>query len=110
MPIQASANRLKAEITSGKTRSVQPAAAPVEEAPKVEEKKEEPKKEEAAVPKGGKKGKDAKKAAKAPAVKRVPPTQYEILLQVGIPEDEIPKFQSAEHWLRFFPPKGKEDL
>jgi leucyl-tRNA synthetase len=43
-------------------------------------------------------------------VKKVPPTQYEILLQVGIPEEEVPKFQDADHWLRFFPPKGQEDL
>lgn len=74
-------------------------AAPVEE-----------KKAEAPVPKGGKKGKAKPGDKKAPAVKRVPPTQYEILLQVGIPEEEIPKFQDASHWLRFFPPKGQEDL
>lgn len=80
-------------------------AAPVEE-----EKKEE--KVEAPVPKGGKKGKakPGDKKDKAPAVKRVPPTQYEILLQVGIAEEEIPKFQDASHWLEFFPPKGQEDL
>jgi leucyl-tRNA synthetase len=56
MPIQAAANRLKTEITTGKTRSVQPT-----EAPKTEE---EPKKEEA----------KGKKGAKAVAVVRVPPT------------------------------------
>jgi leucyl-tRNA synthetase len=32
------------------------------------------------------------------------------LLQVGISESEIPKFQKAQHWLEFFPPKGQEDL
>ena len=86
MPIQASANRLRAEITQGKTRSVQPKVEEVK-APVVEEKKEE------AVPKGGKKGKAAGgKKEKAPVVKRVPPTQYEILLQVGIPESDIPAF------------------
>lgn len=31
-------------------------------------------------------------------------------MQVGIPEDEIPKFQEANHWLEFFPPLGREDL
>jgi len=62
MPIQAAANRLKSEITSGKTRSKQP------EAPKVEEKKAEDDK--------AKKGKQAP----APAAPKVPPTQYEILL------------------------------
>ena len=40
----------------------------------------------------------------------MPPTQYEILLQVGISEEEIPKFQDPVHWLKFFPPKGKQDL
>lgn len=43
-------------------------------------------------------------------MKRVPPTQYEILVQLGIAEEEIPKFQNAQHWLEFFPPKGQEDL
>lgn len=55
-------------------------------APVVEEKKDE-----AAVPKGGKKGKKTD-AKKAPVVKKTPPTQYEILMQVGISEEEIPKF------------------
>jgi hypothetical protein len=88
MPIQAAANRLKAEITNGKTRSEQPKVEEVK-APVVEEKKEE-----AAVPKGGKAGKKPAggKKDKAPVVKKVPPTQYEILMQVGIPETEIPKF------------------
>ena len=77
MPIQAAANRLKAEITSGKIHSVQPeeVKAPVPEPVVEEEKKEE------AVPKGGKKGKKgAATDKKAPKVERVPPTQYEILL------------------------------
>ena len=106
MPIQASANRLKMEITQGKTRSVQPK---IEEAPaKVEEKVEE--KPAEVVPKGGKKGKAKPSDAKKAVVARVPPTQYEILLQVGISEEDIPAFQNPEHWLQFFPPKGKEDL
>ena len=37
-------------------------------------------------------------------------TQYEILLQLEIPESEIPKFTDPNHWLTFFPPLGKEDL
>lgn len=99
MPIQAAANRLKSEIESGKIRSEQPKAV---EAPKVEEKKEEVK--------GGKKGKAKPSDKKDDKVATVPPTQYEILMQVGISEEEIPKFQNADYWLRFFPPKGKEDL
>ena len=104
MPIQAAANRLKMEIESGKTRSEQPKAA---EKPVEEEKKEEKPAE------GGKKGKakgGAAKKEKAPEVVKVPPTQYEILMQIGIPESDIPKFMDAMHWLEFFPPKGQEDL
>lgn len=37
-------------------------------------------------------------------------TQYEILLQNGIDEAEIPKFVDPTYWLEFFPPQGKEDL
>jgi leucyl-tRNA synthetase len=101
MPIQAAANRLKAEFAQGKTRSEQPK---VEEKPKEEVKV-------ADVPKGGKKGKpkagDKDKKAEAP---RVPLTQYEILMQIGIPEEDIPEFKDSQHWLKYFPPKGKEDL
>lgn len=81
---------MKAEITNGKTRSEQPK---VEEVKAPEPVKEE-KKDEAAVPKGGKAGKKPAggKKDKAPVVKKVPPTQYEILMQVGISEEEIPKF------------------
>jgi leucyl-tRNA synthetase len=104
MPIQAAANRLKMEIEAGKTRSVQP-TAPVEEEKKAEEEKQ--------IPQGGKKGKakggDKKKEDK-PKVMKVPPTQYEILMQVGIPEEDIPLFQDSNKWLEFFPPKGQEDL
>lgn len=66
------------EIEQGKTRSVQP------EAPKVEEPKPEEKKDDK---KGGKKG---GKKDKPVEVKKVPPTQYEILMQIGIPESDIP--------------------
>ena len=34
------------------------------------------------------------------------PTQFEILLQIGISEEEIPRFSDPHHWLEFFPPKG----
>lgn len=106
MPIQAAANRLKMEINQGKTRSEQPK-------PKaVEEKKEEVKDEK--IPEGGKKGKakgdGKKKAKKEDEVEKVPPTQYEILMQVGISEEEIPKFMDSTYWLEFFPPKGQQDL
>jgi leucyl-tRNA synthetase len=37
-------------------------------------------------------------------------TQYEILLQIGISEEEIPKFTDSMYWLDFFPPRGVETL
>merc|ERR1712032_787259 len=36
--------------------------------------------------------------------------QSEILEQVGIPKEEIPKFADSDYWLQYFPPKGQEDL
>lgn len=68
MPIQAAANRLKMEITQGKTRSEQP-KKPVEEGKPAEIKEEK---------KGGKGGKKGDKKPEGPA--KVPPTQYEILM------------------------------
>lgn len=41
---------------------------------------------------------------------RVPPTQYEILMQIGISEEDIPAFVDPIHWLKYFPPQGKKDL
>ena len=66
MPIQAAANRLKREITSGEIKSKQPEK-------KEEVKKEETKKDD----KGGKKGKKDKAPAQEEV--KVPLTQYEIL-------------------------------
>lgn len=31
-------------------------------------------------------------------------------MQIGISEEDIPKFQESQYWLEFFPPKGQEDL
>ena len=39
-----------------------------------------------------------------------PMTQYEIMLSNHVAEEELPRFFEAEHWLRYFPPKGQEDL
>lgn len=39
-----------------------------------------------------------------------PLTQYEILMQIGIAEADIPAFQDPSHWLDFFPPLGQKDL
>jgi len=39
-----------------------------------------------------------------------PPTQYEILMQLNVPEAEIPQFTDPIKWLQYFPPYGQEDL
>lgn len=39
-----------------------------------------------------------------------PKYQYEILKQSGITEQQIPDFVDAEHWVKFFPPKGREHI
>jgi len=36
--------------------------------------------------------------------------QIKILLDQGIPQSEIPKFADPVHWVRFFPPKWREDV
>ena len=47
----------------------------------------------------------------APKDKKWPSlTQYEILMQLGISEEEIPRFTDPNYWLEFFPPLGKKDL
>ena len=81
MPIQAAANRLRKELETGQIHSDQPTE------------------EEIAA---------AKKAKKDPP--KVPFTQYEILQQLNISEEEIPKFIDSNYWLDFFPPKGLETL
>jgi leucyl-tRNA synthetase len=37
-------------------------------------------------------------------------TQYNILMNVGVEESEIPKFSDPVHWLNYFPPYGESDL
>lgn len=37
-------------------------------------------------------------------------TQYEILQQLNIPDSEIPKFQSPDHWFDVFPEQGRSDM
>ncbi len=36
--------------------------------------------------------------------------QFQIMLSIGIPKEEIHKFADAAYWLRFFPPLCKDDL
>jgi leucyl-tRNA synthetase len=110
MPIQAAANKLKREIEdygldncrSGFFDGGVEAAAAAERAANAETSVE---KLLAAAAKGPR-GKKTKLAAKQGGVKR----QWTILKKNGIPDDEIPNFVDAEHWLRYFPPYGMSDL
>jgi leucyl-tRNA synthetase len=36
--------------------------------------------------------------------------QYQNMQKMGIPDEEIPDFADAQHWLRYFPPRAKFDL
>lgn len=36
--------------------------------------------------------------------------QFQIMLALGIPREEIHKFSDANHWLKYFPPICKDDL
>lgn len=81
MPIGAAAVRLQREIASGSISSNQP--TPAEAAAR---KKADPKYEKPAL------------------------TQYEVLQQSAIPEDQIPAFRDPNHWLEYFPPIGQAAL
>jgi len=95
MPIQAAANKLKAEIEQFGI----PPKFPEDEFPL------EVMVKETVVGKKGK-GKKSKLVAKTgTGLVR----QWKILVKM-VPEDEIPLFQDPLHWLHYFPPIGKEHL
>ena len=52
------------------------------------------------------KGKKSKVVAKTGGAK----FQWEIMRAIGVPEEEIPKFADAGHWLKHFPPVAMRDL
>jgi leucyl-tRNA synthetase len=87
MPISAAANRIKRELEEE--------AKQAEKAPAidVDMKKSHNDKEK----------KDVKKVEEKKK-------QSEILEQIGIPKEEIPNFADSNHWLEYFPPRGKDDL
>lgn len=94
MPICAAADKLKREIELfGEDFSGVPAEA--------EEEVEEPKKDDKVKTDptkfSAKKSKVAQKTGRAKY-------QFEIMQQLGIPLDDIKKFQDPYHWLEFFPP------
>eukprot|EP00435_Cladocopium_sp_Y103_P016445 s217_g4.t1 len=51
------------------------------------------------------KGKKSKAVAKTGGL-----DQYDIMLALGIPDDEIPKFTDPTYWLEYFPPLAIQDM
>jgi leucyl-tRNA synthetase len=102
MPIQAAANKLRAEIA----RYGCPPVFPVEaDAAAVEAEPEEKSAEAAIAAKS--KGKRSKLVAKGnTAVAR----QWDIIRSCDVPEEEIPQFVDPLKWLEYFPPYGAQDL
>lgn len=86
MPIKASADKLKKEMALYGCPPVPPAA----EASSV----------------ASAQSKHSKVAAKTGNVK----LQWDIMRQVGIPEEEIPKFADPAYWMEYFPPHAIADL
>ena len=76
---------------------------------KKKKKKKEKKKKKKKKKEGDKKGKkNEKKDEKKPA--SAPMTQTEILLELGVADEDLHKFSDPEFWLEYFPPYGKSDL
>lgn len=104
MPIAACADKLKREIATFGN----PPKFPEPEAPKEDDvdmkATEEEKKDPAAVKKG--------KSNKSKTVKKTGNQiyQWNILRDMGVKEEDIPKFQDARFWLRYFPPIAETDL
>ena len=48
--------------------------------------------------------------AAANRVKEGDPQQVKILRDLGIPEADVPAFKDPVHWVRYFPPKWREDV
>ncbi|XDT41434.1 tRNA synthetases class I (I, L, M and V) [Nakaseomyces glabratus] len=98
MPILACADKLKREAEMFGT-DFSKAPAEDEEEPQVEEKKAES--EDVT--------KFKAKKSKAAAKKGRGKYQFEIMLQLGIPRDEVYKFADASYWLTYFPPLCQRD-
>lgn len=97
MPIAACAEKLQAEVK----QFGNPPQFPADEPPK--------KAKEAAPAGGGKKG-GKKKKGKAAKKKSKKKYQWQIMEEMGVPRDQVAKFQDARYWLKYFPPIAIEDL
>lgn len=58
------------------------------------------------VPKDKSKGKKSKAVAKTGGAKY----QWQIMLSIGVPEEEIKEFADESYWLEYFPPRAVSDL
>lgn len=97
MPIKACSDKLRREIQDFGNPPNFPEEGQVEEV-EVEVESE--------IGKDRSRGKKSKAVAKAGASK----WQWDIMLSMGIPEDEVAKFAEPLQWLEFFPPLAVEDL
>eukprot|EP00438_Fugacium_kawagutii_P008240 Skav226259 [mRNA] locus=scaffold2708:111537:123105:- [translate_table: standard] len=98
MPIAAAALKLKECIAKRKVESKESKVLEVVGA-------QEEAQEEASGAPGVFKGKKSKAVAKTGGL-----DQYDIMLALGISEDEIPKFTDPTYWLEYFPPLAIEDM
>ncbi|KAJ3091299.1 cytosolic leucyl tRNA synthetase [Quaeritorhiza haematococci] len=104
MPIKACADKLKREIEMfGKNFEKY---TPEEETEKEEPKENVDPKAAASVDPTKIKKKHGKVAAKSTKDKY----QFQIMLSMGVPKEDIHKFADAKHWLYYFPPLAMQDL
>ncbi|XP_045894902.1 leucine--tRNA ligase, cytoplasmic isoform X1 [Micropterus dolomieu] len=98
MPIKACADKLKREMELYGN----PPQFPDEE----EEEREKPQTFDEIIIKDKAKGKKSKAVAKSGSAT----FQWDIMRSLGLNDQEIAKFASAEHWLEYFPPLAVKDL
>jgi leucyl-tRNA synthetase len=114
MPIKACADKLDREIREHGCPPVYPNEEEADEAPAAAPSDAAAAASAAAAAASAAADKDPTKfvgkKSKAQAKKGPGATQWQILRQSGIPEDEIPAFRDPAHWLRYFPPRAMEDI
>ncbi|KAG2497803.1 hypothetical protein HYH03_004074 [Edaphochlamys debaryana] len=106
MPIKACADKLDRELATYGVPPVFPSDEPMDE---------DAAGGDAAAPAPGPEAKAdptkfSGKKSKAAAKKGPGATQWQILKQSGIPEDQIPEFRNSAHWLNYFPPLAQRDI
>lgn len=99
MPIKAAADKIKREV---ELFGADFAGAPAGDE-SVEQKVEAKAKREDVTKFSSNKSKAAAKTGRAKF-------QFEIMLQLGIPKEEVAKFANTDYWLEFFPPLCQKDV